>query len=81
MLEVGQIFRKNDQIYCVIDVLDFNMKKYVLFSVESDGEEENELDYSFYEIVKNNSNFELSLVMDENINYELFKIVEGEKND
>lgn len=64
--------KKNDYIYCVIDILDFNMKKYVLFSVESDDEEDNELDYLFYEIVKNNSNYELNLVTDENINYELF---------
>lgn len=32
---VGQVFNKNGNMYCVLDLITYNLKNYVLFSVES----------------------------------------------
>lgn len=76
MLEVGQVFNKNDKVFCVLDIIDFNMKKYALFSVESD-----KLDYVFYEVIANEDGYNLNVVNDNKIIFELFNIIEGEKDE
>ena len=33
--KVGQVFKKLGKVYCVLDVINYNEKTYVLFSVET----------------------------------------------
>jgi hypothetical protein len=63
-------------MYCVLDIIEFNSKNYVLFSVEGD-----KLEYLFYEIISNNNGYNLNLVNDDLIKYNLMNIIEGGKNE
>ena len=75
-LEVGQIFNKNGKEYCVLELLSFNNKEYVLFSVES-----TKLDYLFYEIISQHDDYRLNLVTDNMELYELMNKVGGNKDE
>lgn len=71
-LEIGHIFEKNGITYCVLDILDYEGKKYILFSIEDD-----KLDYLFYEVEYANHEYILNLLTDELLINKLFEIVEG----
>ena len=76
MLEVGHILKKNGRTFCVLDILEFNMKKYVLFSVE-----DTKLEFLFYEILPSSDGYHLNLVKDDELEFKLFELVEGEKDE
>lgn len=75
-LEIGHQFNKDGIIFCVLDIIDYDMKQYALFSAEYE-----KLDYIFYEVNRINNDYNLKRVDDESLIYELFKIVEERKND
>ena len=72
MIEVGQIFNRNGYTLCVLDIIDYNFKKYALISVERE-----KVEYKFYEVIYANSNFHLEQVVDTSIEHALFSIVES----
>lgn len=75
MLEVGQIFNKNNATYCVLDLIDYDGKNYVLFSKESD-----KIAYIFYEILETIDGYNLVEVDDEKINFALLDIFERKED-
>lgn len=72
MLQIGQVFNKNGLNLYVLDIIDYNFKKYVLFTLEDE-----ELQYLFYEmeITKNGCN--LKMVEDNKLEFTLFNIFEA----
>ncbi len=75
MLEVGQIYKKNGYTYCLIDIINYENKKYGLFSLES-----NKIAYIFYEIFETNNGYSLKRVNDEQLNFKLLEIIEKEED-
>lgn len=73
MLEVGKVFNKNGLTLCVLDFVDYKMKKYVLMSVEDE-----KIEYSFFEVIMNGNDYRLSIVTDEELSNNLFSILEKE---
>lgn len=71
MLEIGQIFEKNGYEFCVLDIIDYNMKKYVLFSIEAE-----KVEYAFYEINFINDRYNLKKIDDNLVECTLFNIFE-----
>ena len=71
MLEIGQEFNKNGSRYCLLEILEYNLKKYVLFSVESE-----KIEYLFYEVFQEGKNYNFSLVTDEETKFALYEQVE-----
>lgn len=74
MLEVGQIFNKDNAVFCVLDLLDYNDVHYALFSKETE-----KVEYLFYEIVKVDNGYTLVEVEDDELNFALFDLVEKEE--
>ena len=77
MLEIGQIFNKNGVEYCLLDILILDDKKYALFSLETD-----KLSFSFYEIIENETDYDLKFIDDQQLNFHLLELYEekGEVN-
>ena len=75
MLEIGQMFKKNGYTYCVLDFVNFDNKKYVLFSLESE-----KLSYLFYEIHEDETGYNLLKVNDDNLNFKLLEIIENKED-
>lgn len=78
MLEVGQIFKRNNSELCLLKFLEFDNKHYALFSVEN-----TKIEYLFYEIIYNSGNgsFNLSMVVDDELNNILFEMIEVENDE
>ena len=73
MFEVGKVFKKNGKDYCVLDILDYNYKKYLLLSEKGE-----KISFDFYEItMPDNNNYELVMVNDANLNNSLFELFEN----
>lgn len=73
ILEVGHEFERKGKKYCVIDILELNSKRYVLFSEECSVQKMN---FSFFEITETVNGYNLSKVTDDNINNMLFEKLE-----
>lgn len=76
MLEIGQIFEKNNYEFCLIDIVNYENKKYGLFSLES-----NKLSYVFYEILESENSYNLLKVNDEQLNFKLLEIFENREDE
>lgn len=78
MLEVGQIFKRNDNELCLLKLIEYDNKHYALFSVEN-----TKMEYLFYEVLynTNNGSFNLTLVNDDDLNNVLFEIVEEDNSE
>lgn len=74
MLEVGQTFKKNGYDLCVLDLINYDGRNFALLAVEKD-----KLEYLFYEMIKNDNNFDLKLVSDNETNFALFDIIESSR--
>lgn len=75
MLQVGQIFKKNGQEYCLVDLIFYDNIQYALFLIESD-----KVDYKFFAIHDDGKGYTLTEINDVELNNILFEIFE-EKND
>ena len=81
MFEVGHVFKRNGIDYCVIDIIKYNNKEYLLLSNNVGG-----IDYDFYLLSKpNDSQLRLSKVTDEKLELQLMNLFydrmgKGEKN-
>lgn len=76
MFEVGQIFNRDGYEFCVLKIFDFNGKKYILFGVEKE-----KIEYMFYEVLYNESGYNLRKVVDDETNFALFEFVDYNKED
>ena len=76
MLEIGHEFERRGKKYCVLDFIDLNSKKYILFSVEQEGQK---IDYEFFEISENIDGYHLEQTNDEKIINQLFDAVASSK--
>lgn len=74
MIEVGQIFQRKGYSLCVLDILDYNQKKYALFSVERE-----KVEYKFYEIMFDNAGYHLEQITDTEVENALFSIVDNKE--
>lgn len=70
-LEVGQVFNKFGMSFYVLDILDFNFKKYVLMAMEKE-----KTQYHFYEVISNGKDYKLKMVEDDLLEYNLFEVFE-----
>ena len=75
MIEVGHIFTRDNIKFCVVDILDYNSKKYGLVSVENN----TGLKFDFYEITQNDDGCKLNKVYDDELILDLMELVEEEK--
>ena len=75
MLEVGQIYNKDGFQYCVLDFINYNNKRYVLLSRESE-----KITYIFFELFEFNDIFQLVEVKDEVMNNILLECFERKEN-
>lgn len=76
MFQIGQIFNKNGIEMCVVDIIEYNMKKYLLMSQENEC-----IDYVFYEMQKSELGYKLIKINDDELNYNLFNICGGIKDE
>ena len=76
MLEVGQIFIRGGIQLCVLDLIDYNSKKYALISAEDD-----KIEFLFYEMIHENGKYNLNLVSDDELNCILLEKVEEKINE
>ena len=74
MLEVGHVFSKNGYTLCILNVLDYNEKKYVFVAAEKE-----KIEYLFYEIIFTDVGYKLVEVLDEPTMFALFELVENSK--
>ena len=74
MLSVGQIYNKNGKDFCVLDLIDYNTKKYVLMSAESD-----KIEFLFFTILQGDGFIRLEQVVDKELEFTLFHIIETKK--
>lgn len=74
-LQVGQIFEKEGNTFCLIELLNLDGKDYALFSVES-----SKISYIIYEINTTDQGYNLIAVTDDSLNNRLMSIFE-EKNE
>ncbi|MBR6516459.1 MAG: hypothetical protein IKT40_06340 [Bacilli bacterium] len=72
MIEIGQEFSRDGYSLCVLDIFDYNFKKYALMSIERE-----KVEYKFYEIIYINSTYRLAQVNDTTLEHQLFAVVEG----
>ena len=72
MFRIGQVFNKDGYDFCILDLIDYNGKKYALLSVEKE-----QIEYLFYEIVHNEDGYELIHIYDNEIEFALFNIFEN----
>ncbi len=78
MLEIGHEFERKGKKYCVIDIIELDLKKYVLFSIE---EKDKNINYKFFKITENMSGYNLEEVIDDNIINQLFDKIERSGNE
>ena len=78
MLEIGHEFERKGKKYCVIDIIELDLKKYVLFSIE---EKDENINYKFFKITENMSGYNLEEVIDDNIINQLFDKIERSGNE
>ena len=76
MFEEGQIFNKDGDEYCVLDVLEYEGKTFVLFSIES-----GKVGFSFYQVDLEGDNYNLVSVIDDNLNNILMNMYEEKNNE
>lgn len=72
MIEIGQEFMRDGYSLCILDIFDYNLKKYVLMSMERE-----KVEYKFYEIIYLNGSYQLNQVNDHRLEHTLFAVVEG----
>lgn len=71
MFNIGQVFKKDGQEICILDIIQYENRQYAFMSVESE-----KLEYLFYEIIQVNQGYNLNLVTNEDFNNILFSLVE-----
>ena len=76
MLQVGHVFKRDGQTFCLIDFVDYGEKRYALFSVEAP-----KIIYVFYEINQNETGYNLIGIHDDDLNNKLLSIFEEKNKD
>ncbi len=76
-LEIGYEFEYNGSKYCLLDILTLDSKRYAMFSVEK-GQEK--LNFQFFEIDEDATDFNFTKVVDDNINNLLLQELERRNN-
>lgn len=74
--QVGQVFNKNNNEMCLLELINYENKLYGLFSMES-----NKVTFIFYEIYDTGTNYKLLAITDDNLNNKLLSIFEEMNND
>lgn len=74
--QVGQVFNKNNNEMCLIELINYDDKCYGLFSIEG-----TKVTFAFYEIYDTGSNYKLLAITDDNLNNKLLGIFEEMNHD
>jgi hypothetical protein len=75
MFEIGHEFKRDGLNYIVLDIINLESRKYILFGIEG-----TKLDYVFYEATQKNDEIELEEVVDNKIKKRLFDIFYTKNN-
>ena len=71
MFKIGQVFHKNGFDFCILDILEYESKQYLLCSVEKD-----KLEYIFYDVHYESGKYNLVQVLDQQLEFNLFELFE-----
>ena len=76
MLEVGQVFKRNDYELCLIELFIHNNVQYAMFSIENMKKNDNKLNYKFYTVNYVADGYDLNEVVDEHLLFTLYDMFE-----
>ena len=71
MFKVGQVFNKNGKDYCVIDIINYMDKTFLLLS-----EQDDKISFFFYDVILLNNNYKLLKVKNQSLINELYSLYE-----
>lgn len=78
MLEVGQIFKRDEYELCLIKLFMYNNVQYAMFSIENMKVNVDKLKYKFYTVNYVSGAYQLNEVVEDNLLFELYYMMEKE---